>query len=71
MKKNILITGGFGLLGQSLSENLDKKKFNIFVLDKIKNKKKNKFLYKKNLKVIHGDFNNKNFIFNIIKKKKN
>ena len=70
MKKNILITGGFGLLGQSLSENLDKKKFNIFVLDKIKNKKRNKFLYKKNLKVIHGDFNNKNFIFNNIKKKK-
>ena len=49
MKKNILITGGFGLLGQSLSENLDIKKFNIFVLDKIKNKKRNNFLYKKKI----------------------
>ena len=46
MKKNVLITGGFGLLGQSLSGNLDKKKFKIYVLDKIKNKKRNKFLYK-------------------------
>jgi CDP-glucose 4,6-dehydratase len=70
MKQNILITGGFGLLGQSLSEGLDKKKFNIFVLDKIKNKKRNKFLYKKNLNIIHGDFNDKSFIFNIIKRKK-
>ena len=70
MKQNILITGGFGLLGQALSESLDKGKFNIFVLDKIKNKKRNKFLYKKNLNIIHGDFNDKNFIFNIIKKKK-
>ena len=70
MKKNILITGGFGLLGQSLSENLDIKKFNIFVLDKIKNKKRNNFLYKKKLNIIHGDFNNKDFIFNIIKKNK-
>ena len=70
MKQNILITGGFGLLGQALSESLDKGKFNIFVLDKIKNKKRNKFLYKKNLNIIHGDFNDKNFIFNIIKKKR-
>ena len=70
MKKNILITGGFGLLGQSLSENLDKKKFDIFVLDKIKNKKRNKFLYKKNLNIIHGDFNNKKFIYKVIKEKK-
>ena len=71
MKKSVLITGGFGLLGQSLSENLDQRKFNIFVLDKIKNKKRNSFLYNKNLNIIHGDFNDKNFIFNIIKKKKN
>ena len=70
MKKNILITGGFGLLGQSLSDNLDKKKFKIYVLDKIKNKKRNKFLYKKNLNIIHGDFNDKDFILKIIKNKK-
>ena len=70
MKKNILITGGFGLLGQSLSGNLDKKKFKIYVLDKIKNKKRNKFLYKKNLNIIHGDFNDKDFILKIIKNKK-
>jgi len=70
MKKNILITGGFGLLGQSLCENLDKNKFKIFVLDKIKNKERNKFLYKKSLNILHGDFNDKKFISYLIKSKK-
>lgn len=70
MKKNVLISGGFGLLGQSLSEKLDKKRFNLFVLDKIKNKKRNKFLYNKTLNIVHGDFNDKKFISNLIKKKK-
>jgi len=40
VKKNILITGGFGLLGKPLVNFLKKKNYNIFVLDKSKNKKK-------------------------------
>jgi nucleoside-diphosphate-sugar epimerase len=35
-KKNILITGGFGLLGRNLFELLNSKKYNIFILDKKK-----------------------------------
>ena len=70
MKKNVLISGGFGLLGQSLCEKLNKKKYNLFVLDKIKNKKRNNFLYKKTLNIVHGDFNDKKFISNLIKSKK-
>ena len=70
MKKNILITGGFGLLGQSLCENLDKSKFKIFVLDKIKNKERNKFLYKNFLSIVHGDFNDKKFISHLIQSRK-
>ena len=34
MKKNILITGGMGLLGKPLVKFLSKKKYNVFVLDK-------------------------------------
>ena len=70
MKKNVLITGGFGLLGQSLCKKLDKKKYNLFILDKIKNKKRNKFLYKKSYNIVHGDFNNKKFITTLIKQKR-
>ena len=70
MKKNVLITGGFGLLGQSLVRNLNYSKYKIFILDKKKYKKKNDFLYKffKNIKIVHGDFNDQNFIYNLIKK---
>tara|TARA_Y100000590_G_scaffold470437_1_gene664897 strand:+ start:5915 stop:6898 length:984 start_codon:yes stop_codon:yes gene_type:complete len=72
MKKNILITGGFGLLGQSLVKKLNKNKFNIFILDKIKYKKKNNFLYKsyKNINILHGSFNDKKFISKLIANKK-
>lgn len=72
MKKNILITGGFGLLGQSLIRKLNKKYFKIYLLDKIKYKNKNRFLYKyhKNTNIIHGNFNDKKFISNLIVKKK-
>ena len=71
MKKNILITGGFGLLGQSLVRKLNKKKFNIFVLDKIKYKKRNKFIYKSfsKIKVLHGNFNEKKYIQKLLIKK--
>ena len=47
MKKNILITGGLGLLGKPLVKFLSSKKFKVFVLDKSKNKKRNKLIKKK------------------------
>ena len=40
--KNVLITGGFGLLGSNLYNFLNKKKYNVFILDK-----KKKFFKKK------------------------
>ena len=36
LKKNILITGGFGLLGRNLFKLLNSKKYNVFILDKKK-----------------------------------
>ena len=36
MKQNILITGGFGLLGSNLYKFLVEKKYNVFILDKKK-----------------------------------
>ena len=36
MKKNILITGGFGLLGSNLYKFLLKKKHTVYILDKKK-----------------------------------
>lgn len=71
MKKNILITGGLGLLGKSLVNFLkDKKKYKIFVLDKSKNKKKNKLISGNEIKFVYGNFQNKKLINDIIKKKK-
>ena len=71
MKKNVLITGGFGVLGQSLVRKLNFSKYKIFILDKKKYEEKKKFLYKffKNVKIINENFNNQKFIFNLIKKK--
>ena len=59
MKKNILITGGFGLLGKPLVNFLKKKNYNIFVLDKSKNKKRNKLINKKVATIDYGEFQNK------------
>ena len=70
MKENFLITGGLGLLGKSLVTFLNKKKNNIFVLDKSKNKKRNKLLNGKGIKFVYGNFQNKPFIKKIIKKNK-
>ncbi len=70
MKKNILITGGLGLLGKSLVQFLGEKKFKIFVLDKSKNKKRNKLVNKKNVNIVYGDFRNKNLLKKIIRNKK-
>ena len=70
MKKNILITGGFGLLGSNLYNFLINKKYNVYILDKKKNfLKKNYFEINKN-KVFLGDYLNKNLIRKIIIKKK-
>ena len=66
--RNILITGGFGLLGKSMVNYLLKKKFRVIVLDYKTNRKKNLFEKKvKNLVVIKGNFIDKkivNKIFN-------
>ena len=70
MKKNILITGGFGLLGKPLVKFLKKKNYNIFVLDKSKNKKRNKLIDKKVATIVYGDFQNKFLLKKIIKNKK-
>jgi len=70
MKKNILVTGGLGLLGKPLVTYLEKKKYNVFVLDKSKNKKRNKLIKKKRVYFIYGNFQNKPSIKKIIKNKK-
>ena len=72
MKKNVLITGGFGLLGQSLVRKIDKKKYKVFLLDKKKYKKRNRFLYNnhKDINIVHGNFNSFQFISKLIKVKK-
>ena len=69
MKKNVLITGGFGLLGQSLVRKIDKKKYKVFLLDKKKYKKRNRFLYNnhKDINIVHGNFNSFQFISKLIK----
>jgi len=41
IKKNILITGGFGLLGSNLYKFLNDKHYNVYILDKKKNLNKN------------------------------
>ena len=69
IKKNILITGGLGLLGFNLFNFLNEKKYNVFVLDK------NTYIYKKlklqnNRKIIIGNYLDLNLIKKIIKKKK-
>ena len=70
MKKNILITGGFGLLGKPLVNFLSKKKYKIFVLDKSKNKKRNKLIKKNIATIVYGNFQNKVLLKRVIKQKK-
>ena len=69
---NILVTGGFGILGRSLiSQLLHNKKNNIFLLDRSSNKKKISTLKinNKNLKIIKGDFKNYKTLHRLIKNK--
>jgi len=70
MKKNVLVTGGLGLLGKPLISFLEKKNFNVFVLDKSKNQKRNKLIKKNKISFIYGNFQNKPLLKKIIEKKK-
>ena len=73
MKKNILITGGLGILGAALVKKLSKQNFNIFIIDRSKNIKKIKVLGLHNLnkvKIIKGNFINYKSVFKIVKNKK-
>jgi CDP-glucose 4,6-dehydratase len=69
-KKNILITGGFGLLGRNLFKLLNSKKHNVFILDKKKNFFKKFELNIKKNNIIIGNYLNQKLIIKIIKKKK-
>ena len=70
MIKNILVTGGLGLLGKPLVTFLKKKKYNVFVLDRSKNKKRNRLIKGKNIHFIYGNYQNKNFLKKTIKNRK-
>ena len=70
MIKNILVTGGLGLLGKPLVTFLKKKKYNVYVLDRSKNKKRNRLIKGRNINFIYGNYQNKNFLKKTIKKKK-
>ena len=72
--KNILVTGGLGILGSSLVKKLSNKNiYNIYILDRSKNLRKIKILdlYKlKNVRIIKGNFYDYKTIFRLIKNKK-
>ncbi|WP_415294393.1 GDP-mannose 4,6-dehydratase [Candidatus Pelagibacter sp. Uisw_113] len=70
MKQNILITGGFGLLGSNLYKFLVDKKYNVFILDKKKNFLKKNYLKVDKKKVFLGDYLNKNYVKKIITRNK-
>ena len=70
MIKNILVTGGLGLLGKPLVTFLKKKKYNVFVLDRTKNKKRNRLIKGRNINFIYGNYQNKNFLKKTIKNRK-
>ena len=69
MKKNILVTGGFGLLGKPLVQKLVKLKHNVIILEK-KSTDRVKFLKSKPKKIISGDFLNFMLVGRIIRKYK-
>ena len=70
MKQNILITGGFGLLGSNLYNFLKEKKYNVFILDKKKNFLKKNYFKVDRKKVFLGDYLDRDYIKKIIIKKK-
>ena len=70
MKQNILITGGFGLLGSNLYSFLVQKKYNVFILDKKKNFLKKNYLKINKKNIFLGDYLDKEYVKKIIIKKK-
>jgi CDP-glucose 4,6-dehydratase len=70
MKQNILITGGFGLLGSNLYKFLSEKKYNVFILDKKKNFLKKNYFKIDRKNVFLGDYLDKEYVKKIIIKKK-
>ena len=72
--KNILVTGGLGILGAALVKQLSKNKSNnIYILDRSKNLSKIKVLELnrlKKVKIIKGNFNDYKTVYKIIKNKK-
>ena len=70
MRKNILITGGFGLLGSNLYKFLNKKKYNVYLLDKKKNFLRKNYLNIDKKKVFLGDYLDKKLVKKIIINKK-
>ena len=67
MKLNILVTGGFGLLGKPLVHKLIRLKHNVIILEK-KSTDRVKFLDIKPKKIIAGSFLNKVLVGKVLKK---
>lgn len=67
MKKNILITGGAGYIGSVLAHELNKKKFNIFIIDNLENGSKQ--LIPSNCIFHKGDFSDKKILDKVFKNK--
>ena len=68
--KKVLITGGFGTLGTSLTKILCKKGFKIFILDRSKKKRIINSFGKSKIIRLYGNFNNLDQLIKIIKKNK-
>ena len=69
--KKILVTGGFGILGASLSNILHEKDYKIFILDRSKKRRKIlKTHINRRIKRVHGDFKRLKQLIHIIKKNK-
>ena len=69
MSLNILVTGGFGLLGKPLVDKLIKLKHNVIILEK-KSTNRIKFLKSKPKKIIAGNFLDKKLVGKILKDNK-
>ena len=68
--KKVLITGGFGTLGSSLTKILCKKGFKIFILDRSKKKRIINSFGKSKIIRLYGNFNNLDQVAKILKKNK-
>ena len=68
--KKVLITGGFGTLGSSLTKILCKKGFKIFILDRSKKKRIINSFGKSKIIRLYGNFNNLDQVTKILKKNK-